>query len=326
MKNPYKEKILVTGCAGFIGMHICKELLNDGHLILGIDNLNNYYDQSLKLNRLKILQGYENFYFEKLDITNFTKLNDYIKINNPVKIVNLAAQAGVRYSVENPHDYIDTNIAGFMNILECCRHNNVESLIYASSSSVYGGNTKTPFSESDNVDNPISIYAVSKLTNELMAKSYYNLFGLKSTGLRFFTVYGPWGRPDMAYFLFTKKIFEDKKIKLFNSGNMFRDFTYVDDIILGLKAAIIKNYDCEVFNLGNNKPEKVLKIINIIESKLNKKAIFSLRPMQLGEVDQTFADIEKAKRMLNFKPQTDIEDGINSFIKWYKDYICNLTE
>ncbi len=320
MSNQVKEKILVTGCAGFIGMHICRELLNDGHIILGIDNLNNYYDQSLKLSRLKILQGHKNFYFKKIDITNFAMLNDYIKTNNPEKIVNLAAQAGVRYSIENPNLYIQSNIAGFMNLLEVCRLNKINGLIYASSSSVYGLNHKIPFKENSKIDNPSSIYAVTKITNELMAKSYYNLYGLKSTGLRFFTVYGPWGRPDMAYFIFTKNIIENRSIELFNSGNMFRDFTYIDDIIPGLKAAITKNYDCEIFNLGNNQPEKVTKIIKVIESSLNKKAIVNLRLMQLGDVDRTYADISKAQRMLSFKPTTNIEEGISKFVKWYNNY------
>ena len=244
-----KEKILESsGCAGFIGMHLSKELIKSGHLVYGIDNMNNYYDKSLKLNRLKILESNENFKFEEIDITDALNLNNYFKIIKPDKVVNLAAQAGVRHSIIDPNSYIQSNVVGFMNILEACRNYNVKGLIYASSSSVYGGNILIPFSEKHSVENPTSIYAATKISNELMARSYYNLFGLKSTGLRFFTVYGPWGRPDMAYYIFTKKIYENKVIDVFNFGDMSRDFTYIDDIVQGLKSAVKINYDYEVFN------------------------------------------------------------------------------
>jgi UDP-glucuronate 4-epimerase len=320
MKNTSKEKILVTGCAGFIGMHLCSSLLESGYLVLGIDNINEYYDSSLKLNRLKVLQNYEAFSFEKIDITDSIKLNNYFKINKPEKVVNLAAQAGVRNSITNPNSYIQSNVVGFMNILEACRHNDVKGLIYASSSSVYGGNNIVPFVETHKVENPTSIYAATKKSNELMARSYYNLFGLKSTGLRFFTVYGPWGRPDMAYFIFTKNISKNKPIEVFNSGDMIRDFTYVDDIIAGIKSAIINNYNSEIFNLGNNKTEKITQMIKIIENKLNIKAKVELKPMQLGDIKKTYADVNKAKLMLNYKPSTKFKNGMEIFIDWFCDY------
>ena len=274
-----KEKILVTGCAGFIGMHTVLSLLNDNIIVLGIDNLNAYYDVELKKNRLKILKDHEAFSFSKTDITNMSDLKKIFSDFQPSKVVNLAAQAGVRYSLENPHTYIDTNIAGFMNILECCRYNNVKNLIYASSSSVYGGNIKIPFSESDNVDNPISIYAASKKANELMAKTYNELYNLKSIGLRFFTVYGPWGRPDMAINIFTKKIQQGKPIKIFNFGNMERDFTYIDDIVSGICSAIRSDYSFKIYNLGNSRSEDLLKIVQIIENNLGKKAKMEYTPM-----------------------------------------------
>ena len=240
MNKKNKKQILVTGCAGFIGMHLCKSLLDDGYNVLGIDNLNKYYDPGLKRDRLKILEDYDLFSFLKLDITDLNELSHTFRNFNPSKVVNLAAQAGVRYSIENPHTYVDSNINGFMNILECSRKNNIKNLVYASSSSVYGGNTKVPFSEDDMVNKPISVYAVSKVTNELLAHTFHRLYGLKSTGLRFFTVYGPWGRPDMAMYIFVRKILNDEPIDVFNFGNMERDFTYIDDIIKGIRAAMIK--------------------------------------------------------------------------------------
>jgi UDP-glucuronate 4-epimerase len=320
MENHLKEKILVTGCAGFIGMHLSNDLLKSGYLVFGIDNLNEYYDKSLKLERMKILKSNKNFTFEKIDINDAVKLNDYFNIIKPDKVVNLAAQAGVRNSIIDPNSYVQSNVVGFMNILEACRHNKVKGLIYASSSSVYGGNSFVPFSETHNVDNPTSIYAATKKSNELMARCYNNLFGLRSTGLRFFTVYGPWGRPDMAYYIFTKRISENKNINVFNNGDMYRDFTFIDDIVFGIKSAIKHNYDFEIFNLGNNKPEKITKMIKIIENKLNMKAIVKLKPMQLGDVKKTYADIKKAQVMLGYHPSKNLKSGLKDFVKWYFSY------
>ena len=320
MNKKNKEKILITGCVGFIGMHLCKSLLDDGFIVHGIDNINDYYDINLKTSRLHILQKHKNFSFSKIDITNLDALKILFNKFKPSKVVNLAAQAGVRYSIENPHTYIDTNISGFMNILECCRYNSINGLIYASSSSVYGGNEKIPFSESDNVDNPISIYAASKKANELMAKTYTELYGLKSTGLRFFTVYGPWGRPDMAISIFTKKILKKEPIQIFNFGKMERDFTYVDDIIYGIRSAIKNNFKNKIYNLGNSKSENLLDVVSIIEKYCNKKAIIKLAPMQLGDVKRTYADINLAKSELNYDPKTDVNKGIKSFVEWFKIY------
>ena len=320
MNNQYKEKILITGCAGFIGMHLSEKLLNLGYEIIGIDNLNDYYDVSLKLKRLSILQKRNSFKFFKLDICDLNNLEEIFEIHTPIKVVNLAAQAGVRYSLVNPHVYMKSNINGFLNILECCRNYKTEGLVYASSSSVYGGNDKIPFSESDNVDSPISIYAASKKSNELMAHSYNHLFGLNTTGLRFFTVYGPWGRPDMAMYIFANRIQNDKPINVFNHGRMMRDFTYIDDIINGVVSALDKNYECEIFNLGNNKSEKLMSVVNIIEKELEKKAQVNFKPMQLGDVKKTFADIDKSKTMLDFNPSTNIELGISNFIDWFKEF------
>tara|TARA_B100001564_G_C20615699_1_gene659794 strand:- start:435 stop:1415 length:981 start_codon:yes stop_codon:yes gene_type:complete len=324
MKVHLKENILVTGCAGFIGMHLSKALLDLGHNVIGVDNLNHYYDVRLKNDRIMILEKYNNFNFTKTDISNKEAIENIFKSNSIDKVVNLAAQAGVRYSLKTPNSYIESNILGFMNILECCRHYNIKGLIYASSSSVYGGNTKIPFSEDDNVDSPISIYAASKKANELMAYSYNHLFGLRSTGLRFFTVYGPWGRPDMAMFIFTKKIFEDSPLQLFNRGKMKRDFTYIDDIINGLIFSIEKNYNCEVFNLGNNKSEDLMDVVSIIENKIGKKAKIKFEPIQPGDVKQTYADIDKSKEMLEYFPKTNIRDGIHSFIDWYEEYFTKV--
>jgi UDP-glucuronate 4-epimerase len=315
-----KEKIFVTGCAGFIGMHTCLFLLKNNFEVYGIDNLNDYYDVKLKENRLKHLQEYSNFSFSKIDLTNFNDLKNLFVDFKPSKVVNLAAQAGVRYSLENPHTYIETNIAGFMNVLECCRELKVNGLIYASSSSVYGGNKKIPFSEIDNVDNPISIYAASKKANELMANTYHKLFNLKSTGLRFFTVYGPWGRPDMAISIFTKKIINNEPIQLFNFGKMQRDFTYIDDIVDGINSAIKNNYDLKIFNLGNSKSEDLLEVVSLIEKELGKKAIIEFAPMQLGDVEKTFADIEKARADLGFEPKTNVQNGVRNFVNWFKQY------
>ena len=315
-----KNKVLVTGSSGFIGMHFCIKLLDNGFHVLGIDNMNDYYSQDLKKERLKILKGYKNFEFEKVDISNFEDLNHLFLSFKPRKVINLAAQAGVRYSIENPHVYISSNINGFMNILECCRHNKVSGLIYASSSSVYGGNKKFPFSVEDRVDNPISIYAASKKANELMANTYSHLYGLKTTGLRFFTVYGPWGRPDMAMYIFTKKIINGDPIPLFNRGEMKRDFTYIDDIIDGIFSAMEKNYQCEIFNLGNNKTEDLMTLVNIIEKHLVKKAKINYHGMQAGDVTKTVADIEYSKKKLGYKPIKTIKEGIPEFINWFMEY------
>ena len=318
------EKILVTGSAGFIGMHLCKNLLDNGYLILGIDNLNEYYDPNLKNARLKILSKYDNFSFEKIDISNFGSLEQVFKTYSPDKVVNLAAQAGVRYSLKNPHAYIKSNLVGFMNILECCRHYNVKGLIYASSSSVYGGNKEIPFSVHDRTDRPISIYAASKKANELMAATYSHLYGLNTTGLRFFTVYGPWGRPDMAMYIFTEKIMKEKPIPLFNKGVMKRDFTYIDDIVNGIISSIEKNYHSEIFNLGNNKSEDLMDVVKIIEKELDKKAMLNLLGMQPGDVTKTFANIDYTVKKLNYKPETTIYEGIPNFINWYKQYKINF--
>ena len=330
-----EQKILVTGAAGFIGFHLCRSLLKDGYEVLGIDNINNYYDVNLKYARLKELGISKNhstfniqhstlqkrFRFCKIDISDRESLSEVFKEFAPNKVVNLAAQAGVRYSIENPYAYMDSNLVGFLNILELCRHNHVEGLIYASSSSVYGGNTKIPFSVEDRVDNPISLYAATKRANELMANTYSHLYGLRSTGLRFFTVYGPWGRPDMAYYLFTDKIANGNPIKVFNNGDMKRDFTYIDDIISGTRSAIDKNYKCEIFNLGNHKSENLMDMISLIEKELEKKAKIEFLPMQAGDVKESFADIGNSSDLISYKPTTDIDIGIHEFIKWYKEYI-----
>jgi len=316
----HASRILVTGAAGFIGYHLCQSLLKDGFIVYGVDNINSYYDPALKQARLRQLQSHQNFSFNKLDISISAELNKVFEDFKPQKVVNLAAQAGVRYSLENPQAYIESNVVGFMNILECCRHYDVEGLIYASSSSVYGGNEKIPFSVEDRVDRPISIYAATKISNELMAHSYSHLFGLHTTGLRYFTVYGPWGRPDMAMYIFADKISEGKPISVFNHGKMERDFTYIEDIITGTRAAIEKNYPCEVFNLGNNNSEDLMEMVGLIESEIGKKAGIQFEGMQPGDVKKTFADIEHSKQKLNYTPITKIAEGIPKFIDWFKKY------
>ena len=317
------SRILVTGSAGFIGYHLCKSLLNDGFIVYGVDNINSYYDPALKQARLDQLQSHPNFSFNKLDISNSDDLNKAFENFKPQKVVNLAAQAGVRYSLENPQAYIESNVVGFMNILECCRHHDVEGLIYASSSSVYGGNEKIPFSVDDRVDRPISIYAATKKSNELMAHSYSHLFGLNTTGLRFFTVYGPWGRPDMAMYIFADKISKGEPIQVFNHGKMERDFTYIDDIINGTRAAIDKNYPYEVFNLGNNNSEDLMEMVGLIESEIGEKAEIQFEGMQPGDVKRTFADIKHSQEKLNYTPTTKIVEGIPKFIEWYLEYSSN---
>jgi len=313
-------KVLVTGAAGFIGYHLCKSLLDDGIEVLGIDNINNYYDLNLKEARLKNLKAYKNFVFNKVDISNKKLIANSFNSFNPNIVVNLAAQAGVRYSIENPYAYLDSNLTGFLNIIELCRHNNVEGLIYASSSSVYGGNTKTPFSVNDPVEKPLAFYAATKRSNELIAYSYNNLYGLNTTGLRYFTVYGPWGRPDMAMFIFINNIINGKKINLYNNGDIYRDFTYIDDIVKGTKQAINKNYNCEIFNLGNNKKEKLSHIIELIENELNLNAIITNKAIKKGDMLETFADITASEDKLNYSPEINIEVGIPKLIKWFKEY------
>ncbi len=313
-------KILITGSAGFIGYHLSKSFLEDGQEVLGVDNINSYYDKNLKIDRLENLKSYKNFQFKKVDISEKDSIKKVFEFFKPNKVVNLAAQAGVRYSIENPYAYMNSNLIGFLNIIELCRHNNVDGLVYASSSSVYGGNKEIPFSTDHRVDDPISLYAASKKSNELIANSYSHLYDLKTTGLRYFTVYGPWGRPDMAMYIFTKKILEEVPIPVFNNGNMKRDFTYIDDIISGTKAAINKNYKCEIFNLGNNKSENLMDVISLIEQNLDKKAKINFLPMQAGDVPESFADINKSNKMLDFKPKTNVDIGIRNFIKWYREY------
>ena len=314
------EKILVTGCSGFIGMHLCQNLLEDGYNIYGIDNMNDYYDTNLKEARLKELVNYSNFSFLKADICDQSAINKIFELFKPSKVVNLAAQVGVRYSIENPSEYIHSNISGFMNVLEACIDFNVQGLIYASSSSVYGGNKKVPFSVEDSVDKPVSIYAATKKCNELLAHSFNSLYGLKSTGLRFFTVYGPWGRPDMGVYLFMEKILNDLEINVFNHGQMKRDFTFIGDIIKGIRASIEKNYSYEIFNLGNNKSVDLMEMIKVIEIKLGKKAKINFMDMQPGDVKVTYADIEHSQKMLGYSPNTGISDGISQFIDWYYRY------
>ncbi len=331
-------KILITGAAGFIGFHLCKHLLESGKSVMGIDNLNTYYDVNLKKSRLSILQSYKNFKFKQLDIADRNAMESVFNSDSFDRVVNLAAQAGVRYSLENPHAYIDANISGFTNILEGCRHFNVPHLIFASSSSVYGLNTLMPFSVHHNVDHPVSLYAATKKANELMAHTYSYLYRLPTTGLRFFTVYGPWGRPDMALFLFTRAILADKPIKVFNHGNLERDFTYIDDIVEGIVNIMDRipsgnphwNSDkpdpgtskvaYRLYNIGNNNPVALMEFIETIENVLGKKAKKEFLPMQPGDVPSTFADIEDLVSDIGFKPNTPIKAGIQKFVEWYIQY------
>ena len=335
---PPQNRILITGAAGFIGFHLAQKAIGLGYAVTGIDNLNDYYDVSLKQSRLNILKQLPNFDFQELDLADAKGINRLFSQNNFSAVVNLAAQAGVRYSLINPHAYLESNLHGFLNILEACRHNKTGHLIYASSSSVYGANRKMPFSVHDNVDHPISLYAASKKANELMAHTYSALYNLPTTGLRFFTVYGPFGRPDMALFLFTKAILDGKPIDVYNNGNMRRDFTYVDDIVESIARLIPKvpQRDPEwsglkpdpassfapyrVYNIGNNKPVELLRFIEAIEEKLGRKAIKNFMPLQDGDVPETYADVEDLMREVDFKPSTPIEVGIGKFIDWYREY------
>ena len=304
-----KQTILITGAAGFIGFHLAKSLLDEQYEIIGFDNINNYYDVSLKYARLEILSKYKNFKFIKADLADENSVNNVFKTYKPDIAVNLAAQAGVRYSIENPKAYIDSNIIGFFNVLEACRHYPVKHLIYASSSSVYGNQKKTPFSVDDNVDRPISLYAATKKSNELMAFTYSHLYKIPATGLRFFTVYGPFGRPDMAYFGFTNKIFAGEPIKIFNNGDMLRDFTYVDDIVTGIENIL----PCPP-------EEKLLTFIKTLENIIGIEAKKEYLPMQPGDVYQTYADVSELEKNFNFKPQTSIMEGLTRFVKWYREF------
>tara|TARA_E500000081_G_scaffold15521_1_gene18999 strand:- start:744 stop:1718 length:975 start_codon:yes stop_codon:yes gene_type:complete len=318
--------ILITGIAGFIGSHLARNLLIRGDKILGIDNISDYYDVNLKYDRLNILKKYKNFIFEKVDISNYSDLEKIIKKHKVSKICHLAAQAGVRYSLEAPMEYIKSNIVGHLNMLEICRNYEIKNIVYASSSSVYGGNTKVPFSVSDRVDSPVSLYAATKRSDELMSYTYNHLYGINTIGLRFFTVYGPWGRPDMATWIFTKKIINDEPIEVFNNGNMERDFTYIDDIINGTISILDSCEDdsnesfSKVYNIGNNKPENLLNFITLIEENLGKKAIKIMKPLQKGDVANTYADIKDIQADYNFIPKTKLVEGIPRFIEWFKSY------
>ncbi len=333
----------ITGAAGFIGFHLCKRLILEGVKVIGIDNFNSYYDQSLKRNREKFLLELAksqkvDFKIFDANIENEILIKDIFQKYKPNKVVNLAAQAGVRYSITNPDAYIKSNLLGFAVILECCRAHKIDHLVYASSSSVYGGNTKMPFSEKQSVDHPVSLYAATKKSNELMAHSYSHLYNLPTTGLRFFTVYGPWGRPDMALFLFTKAIIENKPIKIFNNGNMIRDFTYIDDVIESIFRVIekppqkdklfdTKNPNCssswapyKIFNIGNSNPTKLMDYIEAIEKHLGVKATKEFLPLQPGDVPETNSDCSSLENWIKFKPNTPIDKGVNSFVDWYKNF------
>lgn len=325
------DQILITGSSGFIGFHLSQRLLNDGYSVIGIDNMNNYYDVSLKQARLEILKSHQNFQFFPLDLCDRTSIMELFKENRITTVVNLAAQAGVRYSLENPHAYVDSNLVGFVNILEACRHHNIQHLVYASSSSVYGANKKIPFSTEDNVDHPVSLYAATKKANELMAHTYSHLYNIPTTGLRFFTVYGTYGRPDMAYFIFTKNILEGKKIKVFNYGDMQRDFTHIHDIIEGV-VRVMKQIPTpqtnnpnskapyRLYNIGNNQPVKLIDFISAIEKSLGITAEKEFLPIQPGDVPITYADVDDLYQAVGFKPSTPIEKGIDEFVQWYRQF------
>jgi UDP-glucuronate 4-epimerase len=332
------KNVLVTGAAGFIGFNLSKQLLDTGIRVFGLDILNDYYDPLLKQDRLEILQKYPAFSFHRVDLAESDQLASLFKDNTIEVVVNLAAQAGVRYSLTNPQAYVNSNLVGFVNLLECCRHHQVKHLVFASSSSVYGANTNMPFSVHHNVDHPVSLYAASKKSNELMAHTYSHLFGLPCTGLRFFTVYGPWGRPDMALFLFTKAILEDKPIDVFNHGKMKRDFTYIDDIIEGVVRVMKNSPDpnpnwtgdapdpgtsyakYKIYNIGNNQPVELIDFIRAIETTLGKKAKKNFMDIQPGDVPATYANVDDLINDVGFKPNTSIEEGISRFVEWYRGY------
>lgn len=318
---------LVTGAAGFIGFFLSKALLDKGEQVIGLDNLNDYYEVSLKESRLAVLKKYENFQFYRADLADKEAVFAIFKQHFPAVVVNLAAQAGVRYSIENPDAYISSNIEGFFHILEACRHYPVEHLVFASSSSVYGGNKKVPFSTEDQVDKPVSLYAATKKSNELMAYAYSKLYGISLTGLRFFTVYGPMGRPDMAYFKFAKKIMAGEPIQIYNHGDMRRDFTYIDDIVAGIEKILChppgkdeNGAAYKIYNIGNNKPEKLMDYISVLERCLGKEAKKEFLPMQPGDVYETYADVTDLMRDFDFKPSTTIEEGLSRFAEWFLDY------
>ncbi len=324
-------KILVTGAAGFIGHETTLKLLARGDTVVGVDNLNDYYDVSLKEARLQDIVKHpqaSNFKFIKLDLADSSATETLFKAEQPESVIHLAAQAGVRYSLQNPHAYVQSNLVAFTNILEGCRHNKVEHLVYASSSSVYGGNTKLPFSEQETVDHPVSLYAATKKANELMAHTYSHLYGIPTTGLRFFTVYGPWGRPDMSPILFADAILNNRPIKVFNNGDMMRDFTYIDDIVEGVVRVLDKpatpeaggNVPYRIFNIGNNAPEKLMDFIGTLENAFGKVAEKEFLPMQAGDVKATYADTNALEAWVCFKPYTPLTDGIAKFVTWYKDY------
>jgi UDP-glucuronate 4-epimerase len=338
MKDLDAPSALVTGAAGFIGYHLAERLLADGWRVVGLDNLNDYYDPELKQARLARLEGREGFTFVRMDLANREEMEALFSANSFETVVNLAAQAGVRYSIDNPHSYVDSNLVGFLHILEGCRHSGVGHLVYASSSSVYGANTTMPFSVHDNVDHPMSLYAATKKANELMAHTYSNLYGLPTTGLRFFTVYGPWGRPDMALFKFTRKILAGEAIDVFNYGNHRRDFTYIDDIIEGVVRVMARPAQSNdswsgdrpdpassrapwrVYNIGNSQPVELMRYIEVIEECLGAKAEKNLLPMQPGDVPDTYADVDALTAEVDYKPETPIEVGVAAFIEWYRDY------
>jgi UDP-glucuronate 4-epimerase len=325
-----KQTYLVTGAAGFVGYHLSRRLLSLGCTVIGFDNLNDYYDVSLKQDRLEQLAGFPSFAFVKGDLADKEAVDSVFSLYKPAVVVNLAAQAGVRYSIENPAAYVQSNLVGFANILEACRQFPVTHLVYASSSSVYGMNDKIPFSTEDKVDNPVSLYAATKKSNELMAHCYTHLYGIPSTGLRFFTVYGPFGRPDMAYFSFSRKIMAGEPIKVFNNGDMYRDFTYIDDIVHGVEQILcnppIPNEHGDrykIYNIGNNKPEKLMYFIETLEHCLGKQATKEFLPMQPGDVYRTYADVSDLMEDFDFKPDTPLADGLQSFVAWFKEY-CDL--
>ena len=331
------EKILITGAAGFVGFHLSRFLLDQDRIVLGLDNLNAYYDVSLKHDRLASLKS-PSFHFEKMDLKDKAEVDRFFARQKPDYVIHLAAQAGVRYSIENPGAYVDSNLIGFVNILEACRHHSVRHLIYASSSSVYGGNKTIPFSTNHQVDHPVSLYAATKKANELMAHTYSHLYGIPTTGLRFFTVYGPWGRPDMAYFSFTRDILAGNPIKVFNHGKMERDFTYIDDIVTGIERLIKKapepnpGWDeqtddlsssfapYKIYNIGNNQPVTLMHFISTLEEKIGRQAEKIFMDMQPGDVLRTYADISDLEKDIGFKPATRIEDGLGCFVDWYRDY------
>lgn len=335
---PIQSKILITGAAGFIGFHLAKLLLERRYLVVGLDNLNNYYDPKLKEDRLDILRAYGNFVFYRADLNEKPVVDEVFAACRPEYVVNLAAQAGVRYSIENPYAYVDSNLVGFVNVLEACRSYPIKHLLFASSSSVYGGNKTVPFSTEHNTDHPVSLYAATKKANELMAHTYAHLYGIPSTGVRLFTVYGPWGRPDMAYFSFTRDILAGVPIKVFNHGRMSRDFTYIDDVVKALYRLIDltpkPNYDWnekagpisesfapyKIYNLGNNSPVKLVRFIAVLENCLGKKAQKVYLDMQPGDVIMTYADVADLEKAIGFKPETPIEEGLAKFVEWYRRY------